>query len=732
MTLDDFQQALLQSRPFTSDRISEPRLPVHADVADIHARPFERLKDRASEVLERRSGKGVVVLGPAGVGKSHLLARLYRWSHEGQPGATMVFLHNLLAAPERLPRYLLTSSVSVLSGGRQGDYGSCGLSRLWEGAVRAELNLHPDAPLHLKAAEKALQNLAAAGTPLDRAIRQVVLRVGMNMYHASTDAENVSVETIEAGLDWLSGHALEPDQAERLHLSRLKELSEGLRDDQDVERVFRVLAEMSLRAGRPFVLALDQIDNLSEPQIRAATRFLHVLIDHTPNFLCVLSGVDTNILPLVDDGVISEANWDRIAEERVNLGLVSPELAFRVIRTRLDRFRAPFHSLAEVKAAVEIDTFFPLESSTFESRLGSALRVRPRQMIRWARDAWEQEAQRCEERGVAQWLSSWPEGGDTGPSPVKWETLVDESVAKKRQEQHQMRVDQPGSLPPDASNLEDLLFRLIEVAAEDPKLDVSEVERDGEQRYDLLIQGRGPHRTGVTFVLTRNARSSTATLRKLALDPDPPERVVLVTDEERLPLRQTDRAREYLTSLRERGTGFAWLEFNLDTHAYVDALVSVLLQAEAGDIEVEYGHETRSVSRGDVVASFRRTGALSAESPLRSLLSSSSSPESPPRGGSGGPMPRIVSEIDLDPSRLPDFEECAGLLLALAGARHEIAPDVAAEAWAKERGPAASASEVQAAFEAAAHRLSLLGKAALRELSGGLRLSRWGQWPSLV
>ena len=734
MTLVDFEKSFLHSRPFTSDRISEPRLRASDDVRDVHARPFHRLIDRAEEVLRLRSGKGVVVLGPAGVGKSHLLARLFRWSHEGDPGATMVFLHNLLAAPERLPRYLLTSTVSVLSGGRRGDYGDCGLARLWEGAVRAELHLAPEARIGLERAEEALQGLAAAATPLDRAIRRVILRVGMNMFRAAEEAQNVSIPTIEAGLDWLGGDGLEPDQAELLRLSDSGELSEGLRDEQDVERVFRVIAEMSARAGRPFVLALDQIDNLSQDQIRAATRFLHVLIDHTPNFLCVLSGVDTNILPLVDDGVITEANWDRIAEDRVNLGLVSPELARRIVLARLEGFRASFGGVPEIAAAVTTDAFFPLDSRTFRDKLGSALRVRPRQMIRWARDAWEAEAQRCEELGVARWLASWPEGG-VGPPLVPWETLVDELTAKRRQEQHQNRLDQPGSLPPDASNLEDLLFRLIEAATQDPKLAVCEVQRAGSGPYDLVLTEESGRRLGVKLVMTRNARASTVDLRRLALDPDPLERVVLVTDEERLPLRQTDRAQEYLDTLQARGEGLVWLKLSFEVHAYIDAIVAVLLQARAGDLELEHRGESRRVTPEDVMGSYIRTGVFSAETALRPLLVLADSASAPPAGGGGSDGPgggvRGVDPSAMD-ATLPSPSDCETLLLALASHRPTITPVEAAETWAREEGGRCAGEEVRRRFEQAALRLSLLGRAVLKGLPGAAQLSRWGRWPSLV
>src|SRR5262249_20464414 len=94
------------------------------DVPAIHAASFDRLVALADKAIKSPSGIGVALLGGAGVGKSHLLSRLYRWANEpgaeGGPRACYVYLHNILADPDRLPRYLLKYVVSRLSNGGRG------------------------------------------------------------------------------------------------------------------------------------------------------------------------------------------------------------------------------------------------------------------------------------------------------------------------------------------------------------------------------------------------------------------------------------------------------------------------------------------------------------------------------------------------------------------------------------------------------------------------------------
>src|SRR5437764_9482744 len=117
--LDDFYRRVASVNPFLDNRVSGPA-PAEADVEDIHQAAFARLTGLAREALAARRGVGAVLWGEAGVGKSHLLARLGRWAgHERR--ACLVYLHNLQAAPGRLPRSVLHAAVSILTQGRRRD-----------------------------------------------------------------------------------------------------------------------------------------------------------------------------------------------------------------------------------------------------------------------------------------------------------------------------------------------------------------------------------------------------------------------------------------------------------------------------------------------------------------------------------------------------------------------------------------------------------------------------------
>ena len=102
--LDDCFKQLLSLNPFLDNRINHPSA-TDVDVADIHQTAFNQLTTLAREALTAQRGVGAILWGEAGVGKSHLLSRLGRWAGaEGR--AYFVYLHNLQAAPERLPQAL--------------------------------------------------------------------------------------------------------------------------------------------------------------------------------------------------------------------------------------------------------------------------------------------------------------------------------------------------------------------------------------------------------------------------------------------------------------------------------------------------------------------------------------------------------------------------------------------------------------------------------------------------
>jgi len=116
-TYERFLEAVRGTNPFRSHRITDPESR-EATVEDIHQKAFTKLKRMVEGAADGSASTGALLLGAAGVGKSHLLARLFQWAQEGE--ATVVYLHNILASPDRMLRYMLNTSLTgIVSGVKQ-------------------------------------------------------------------------------------------------------------------------------------------------------------------------------------------------------------------------------------------------------------------------------------------------------------------------------------------------------------------------------------------------------------------------------------------------------------------------------------------------------------------------------------------------------------------------------------------------------------------------------------
>jgi hypothetical protein len=140
----------------------------------------------------------------------------------------------------------------------------------------------------------------------------------------------------------------------------------------------------------------------------------------------------------------------------------------------------------------------------------------------------------------------------------------------------------------------------------------------------VLLLRHGPEgdlHTGVLCLVTDNRISMTGFLRRLAEDEQPPERLVLVSDE-RFPLDPGDRGAEYLDKLRERhGARLFEMVLTVGEYARLHALRAVVQAARAGDLELdEPGVRARPVSEQEVLASHRRRQRYLAQPLLRVLL----------------------------------------------------------------------------------------------------------------
>lgn len=622
----EFARHVAATNPFTSDRVTQADSG-EADVLEIHQKEFKKLVRCIDEVRKQQHPVGITLVGPPGVGKSHVLARLFRWARE-DGDATLVYLHNVLASPERMGRYLLRATVNSLAGYRPAAYAQSELYALINRAVGARLKGRKGKGSPKLALRKEILEAIGHEIDPDRLVMPVFIAyleqaMGANLAQPKAEA------SAEAAVNWLGGETIDPQVAESIGLRVNSEEGASIEDDVAVQRTLDVICRLCACAGRPFVLCLDQVDNLNHSRVTAMASFLQAALDNGHNLCVVLSGVKESMDNLERTGVIPTAAADRLAQHRVLLSKVSPDGGRKIVEERIHQFSAAFKDVKEVAKPRTKDPLVPLTLAWWKGRVGDTIEVRPREVIKWARDAWYGEQDRMHEVGQEAWLK---ELGMVHELPVKpplpLPDAIDDVIAKKLTQAVAERKLNPERLPPDADNLATLTHTLLMVCDDHDAYTLRSSERVEASRrvstYDMFVSEQSRKGTsvsnGLTFLTADNALRATNTMKRLLDDKSPPTHQLLVTDEERRPLQLGAKGAELYDRLKAGGR-FLHLRLTFDDYAMLDAISSVIGAARVSDLEVEHEPgQYRPIAETECTASLHRTGVFVKHPLLRELL----------------------------------------------------------------------------------------------------------------
>jgi hypothetical protein len=639
--LDLVGQRLLSDNPFLISRSNGPS-PRDVDVPAIHQEAFTRLTQLARQATAGRTGIGALVWGQAGIGKSHLLARLASWA--AQAPATYVYLHNLQAAPAQMPRALLGRVVTALAGGRHRPGVLTPLFELVRDTVVGAVGPNVARctwPLVVQRYAAFLDRLEEQDLPraasVDRTIDDVLFRYFRSSYRAFRGREDG--KEAELAVRWLSGGALEPPEGRRLGLPPARQADEplALEGAQEIKQVMAALTRLAAAQKRPFVLVFDQVDNLEEDQAAALARFLQALLDTCAGLLVVTTGVHSTLLRWREKGVIQESAWDRLAQHELLLLRVNAAEALQIVQKRLDHWWDSLPASAAVGLRRQQDPLFPLGQAWFQEALAERTDIRPRDVINRAQEAWRRQQEELAHVGAPAWLERWqlpreatPPQQQTGEQPQQ---AIDNLVRDKLSEVAGQLLQQSQMLPLDGDHLAELLYVLLgQLRRVDPSCALIDVARVPPPRagarpaYDLSLRLRGPaagqtSTTGALVLVATNPASATGFLRRLCDDPRPLNRLLVVTDA-RLGLNLGVKGKEYLSKLQQSDhPRFAQHEVSKQEHAELETLRRVVALARSGDLEVAIaGSPTRPVSEEEAMASLYRLGRYQAAPLLRELL----------------------------------------------------------------------------------------------------------------
>lgn len=635
VTLEDFFQQVREYNPFTDNRITGPA--DEADVEEVNRPAFDRLAALAWESLNTRRGLGAVVWGEAGTGKSHLLARLARWARRDNR-TCLVYLHNLQASPDNLPRALLRAVVDALTWREGNSFHATPLVHMIHVALQNVLGTtgnfswgEIERTFVREITRHSPQGPADAALA-DRTVQMVLFRFFRSVHRAGQGKEDSTVASL--AVQWLRGDALSPEQGRQLRLPPPRHNNDPvvLEDNQQIKQVLVALTALAACRRQPFVLCLDQIDTLDEEQFAALGRFLEALIDSARNLLVVTAGIQSSLVEWQERHVVQEAAWDRVAQFKLSLPNLSPEQARPLIEKRLQAFLEPFDEVSAVREMAFNDPLFPLGNRWFDEVMNGRTELRPRDVINDARERWQFEQQELARMSGEAWLRKWKERRSSPSTPrppsVPSLTEVIDHLVEEKMAEHQRAV----RTIPDPESVSESVGQLLDQCRElsgDYGLLRIEPREKGKSglppTYNLVVHHRGPEegtevRTGVIFVPASNPWAMFHVVDRLREDEHPPQRVLLIADENGLDV--GTKGEEYLAELRQRPNyDLKVLQLPLIDFATLDALHAVWNMAKSEDLELQMSDgSTRVVTAKEVEQSHHRQGRYRAAPVLSDVL----------------------------------------------------------------------------------------------------------------
>lgn len=633
-TLELFAEHLRYTNPFDENRVTQTDS-LSSDVPAIHADAFDELTRRAHKASQNKDmGTGVVVTGPPGVGKSHLLARFGEWARrEKYP---FVYLLNLQAGPNDILRTILRTSISILTKGLSKSPAQSRLFRMVSATINHALTSQKitqavDLPTAQRAYESLVNRLEG-----DAAIYHVLWLFFDDIFRRSSNRPATGLADLAKR--WLSGGYLDPAETKRLELKGGAFSEEGLRlDVEQMKEVIKVLCQFAGFRQRSFILCFDQVDTLTEDQVQSWSSTAHALLDICPRLLIVTSGVDDTFIEWTRNRLMPQSSWDRIRQFSIGLSGIDADAARTMVKDRLQRSLHRFDSLPDIHQLREQDELFPLgkawaDDTLLDSSGDPKSDLRPRSIINRAGNGWDQESSNLSRLGIDSWLTSWPhfERPAARPEPVvevDLPKLIDQRIAQKLEEHRQSRLLRPEELPVDAGNVVGLLISLLqssEKAASPFRTDqysrleavtVPSAKVKKKPAFQFLVEQRlelpddSKRTIGVTVAEAAGGNAATNMLKRILAELDAengPAKAILIVDS-REPLKLAPTGQDCLDQLKSRAGRFSMEMLDFEQYATLDAFEAVVGLARSGDLEIMLPNgASRSITEAEAYESHHR------------------------------------------------------------------------------------------------------------------------------
>jgi hypothetical protein len=545
--MDDARQTLRRTlrNPFVQNRVDTAwdARAIAADVPAINDDAFQQVLRTIADVRTTRQSHGLLLAGEPGSGKTHVLNRVRNWIQQDEHAWFVYILP--ITAPDRVYRDILQATAADITRGAPETHGltqlAVAVARLFMSDVNAPIReiaewwrrVMDEHPAGDALAEFLLKHLDVFVLPLnlDGSVVRVVAQFLAGRHRA-------------AARDWLLGRSL-PDET----LGTL-----GVAFSLDEESTALTALSTLIRLGSEFstvVFAFDQIEGLQiDPDDRTgllayAHAATQLLAQHQN--VAVITCAQVHFVGMLEQ-IVGRALFDRIAERRGSLKLLTPGDAMELVQRRLH----PDVDIAQVRVYEKgTDAVWPLTRSQIE--LLSIPSVSARRLLMGCRELFDA------------WQTQVPEV----PAPkASLDDAWDSALAEER--------DRPAPMIDDGVIIDGLIR-------------ASATNRVKAQRatkikdVDVLIERDGKS-IALAVCNAENMTSLASRLKRLGqLNAQKKFDELVVVRDQRLPIKST--ARTTQQRLRELADGGARVvRLSAEAYAALAALRRLLADAAAGDL----------------------------------------------------------------------------------------------------------------------------------------------------
>jgi hypothetical protein len=543
--------------PFLQNRVDTAwdARSIASDVPAINDDAFQHVLRTIADVRASRQSHGLLLYGEPGSGKTHMLNRVRHWIQQDEHAWFVYVLP--ITAPDRVHRDILQATAGDITRGAPETHGITQLAISVARLFMSDVN----APIRDIAAwwRRVMDEYPAGDALANYLLRHLdifILPLGLDGSVVRVVSQFLAGRNRAAARDCLLGRSLPEETLETL----------GVAFSLDEESTALTALSTLIRLGGEFstvVFAFDQIEGLQiDPDDRtgllayanAVTQLL-ALHENVAVVTCAqISFIDTL------ERIVGRAFFDRIAERKSALKLVTPAEAMTLVQQRL-RGDTDVEQVRVFEKAGNAEKVWPLTKSQVE--LLSIPSVSARRLLMGCRElfeAWQTSAPLRERDAPA------AAGVDAGGPPASLDDVWESTLDEER--------ERPTALIDDGV----IIDGLVRAAAGERATKVKDVDvllkRDGKTIAVAVCNGEN-----LTSLASRLKRLGQLNAQKKF------DELVVVRDQ-RLPIKATAKATQQ--RLRELAdSGARVVRLSAEAYAALAALRRLLADAAAGDLTLD-------------------------------------------------------------------------------------------------------------------------------------------------